>query len=177
MSDSIKHECGIAMIRLRKPLQYYYDKYGPTFAVNKMYLLMEKQHNRGQDRAGLRVRAPRQHRGGHHRRGDRRRHRQYRPRNCHRDSDRSGIGRCLERLSQRPQRLKTDPRSFVRQTDLPPSIVRAPVADGVGQLAGGGRSAVPGLIGRSWEGGCLSGVEAGGGRSVPDRRRPRTEWR
>lgn len=53
MSDSIKHECGIAMIRLRKPLQYYYDKYGPLYAINKMYLLMEKQHNRGQDGAGI----------------------------------------------------------------------------------------------------------------------------
>lgn len=54
MSDSIKHECGIAMIRLRKPLQYYIDKYGtPTYAVSKMYLLMEKQHNRGQDGAGI----------------------------------------------------------------------------------------------------------------------------
>ncbi len=53
MSDSIKHECGIAMLRLRKPLSYYYEKYGPTFAVNKLYLLMEKQHNRGQDGAGV----------------------------------------------------------------------------------------------------------------------------
>ncbi len=54
MSDVIKHECGIAHIRLRKPLQYYIDKYGsPTFALNKMYILMEKQRNRGQDGAGL----------------------------------------------------------------------------------------------------------------------------
>ncbi len=53
MSDSIKHECGIALLRLRKPLSYYYEKYGPTFAVNKLYLLMEKQHNRGQDGAGV----------------------------------------------------------------------------------------------------------------------------
>ncbi|MFQ3212761.1 MAG: amidophosphoribosyltransferase [Marivirga sp.] len=53
MSDSIKHECGIALIRLRKPLQYYIDKYGPLYAMNKLYLLMEKQHNRGQDGAGV----------------------------------------------------------------------------------------------------------------------------
>lgn len=54
MSDAIKHECGIALIRLRKPLQYYIDKYGsPLYAVNKLYLLMEKQHNRGQDGAGV----------------------------------------------------------------------------------------------------------------------------
>jgi len=54
MSDAIKHECGIAMVRLKKPLQYYKDKYGTAFyGVNKMYLLMEKQHNRGQDGAGL----------------------------------------------------------------------------------------------------------------------------
>lgn len=54
MSDQIKHECGIAMIRLRKPLQYYIDKYGsPTYAMSKLYLLMEKQHNRGQDGAGV----------------------------------------------------------------------------------------------------------------------------
>ncbi|MGB3589799.1 MAG: amidophosphoribosyltransferase [Tunicatimonas sp.] len=54
MSESIKHECGIAMIRLRKPLQYYIDKYGtPLYAVNKLYLLMEKQHNRGQDGVGV----------------------------------------------------------------------------------------------------------------------------
>ena len=53
MSDSIKHECGIALIRLRKPLQFYIDKYGPLYAMNKLYLLMEKQHNRGQDGAGV----------------------------------------------------------------------------------------------------------------------------
>ncbi len=54
MSDSIKHECGIAMVRLLKPLQFYKDKYGSAFyGLNKMYLLMEKQHNRGQDGAGL----------------------------------------------------------------------------------------------------------------------------
>jgi amidophosphoribosyltransferase len=53
MSDTILHECGIALIRLRKPLSYYIDKYGPTYAMNKMYILMEKQHNRGQDGAGI----------------------------------------------------------------------------------------------------------------------------
>jgi len=54
MSDVIKHECGIAVIRLRKPLSYYIDKYGsPTYGMNKLYLLMEKQHNRGQDGAGV----------------------------------------------------------------------------------------------------------------------------
>ena len=54
MSDVIKHECGIAMVRLRKPLQYYLDKYGtPAYAAKKLYLLMEKQHNRGQDGAGV----------------------------------------------------------------------------------------------------------------------------
>ena len=54
MSDAIKHECGIAHIRLLKPLEYYKEKYGTAFyGVNKMYLLMEKQHNRGQDGAGL----------------------------------------------------------------------------------------------------------------------------
>ncbi len=54
MSDAIKHECGIAVLRLRKPLEYYQEKYGTAFyALNKMYLLMEKQHNRGQDGAGL----------------------------------------------------------------------------------------------------------------------------
>ena len=54
MSDIIKHECGIAMIRLRKPLHYYLEKYGtPAYAANKLYLLMEKQHNRGQDGAGV----------------------------------------------------------------------------------------------------------------------------
>jgi len=54
MSDFIKHECGIALIRLRKPLQHYIDKYGtPTYGMTKLYLLMEKQHNRGQDGAGV----------------------------------------------------------------------------------------------------------------------------
>lgn len=54
MSDAIKHECGIALLRLKKPLEYYLDKYGTAFyGLNKMYLLMEKQHNRGQDGAGL----------------------------------------------------------------------------------------------------------------------------
>ena len=54
MSDAIKHECGIALIRLRKPLQYYIDKYeSPFYAVNRLYVLMEKQANRGQDGAGV----------------------------------------------------------------------------------------------------------------------------
>ncbi|HEU5291344.1 MAG TPA: amidophosphoribosyltransferase [Cyclobacteriaceae bacterium] len=53
MSDQILHECGIALIRLRKPLSYYIEKYGPSFAMNKMYILMEKQANRGQDGAGV----------------------------------------------------------------------------------------------------------------------------
>ena len=54
MSDAIKHECGIAFIRLLKPLEYYKEKYGTAFyGVNKMYLMMEKQHNRGQDGAGF----------------------------------------------------------------------------------------------------------------------------
>jgi len=54
MSDAIKHECGLAYIRLLKPLTYYRRKYGTTFyALNKLYLLMEKQHNRGQDGAGI----------------------------------------------------------------------------------------------------------------------------
>lgn len=54
MSEPIKHECGIAMIRLLKPLEYYYEKYGTaTYGLNKLYLLMEKQHNRGQDGAGI----------------------------------------------------------------------------------------------------------------------------
>ncbi|NJB36973.1 amidophosphoribosyltransferase [Croceivirga sp. JEA036] len=54
MSDPIKHECGISLIRLLKPLEYYKEKYGTAFyGVNKMYLMMEKQHNRGQDGAGL----------------------------------------------------------------------------------------------------------------------------
>jgi amidophosphoribosyltransferase len=54
MSDPIKHECGIAMLRLRKPLEHYREKHGSYFyGINKMYLLMEKQHNRGQDGAGF----------------------------------------------------------------------------------------------------------------------------
>lgn len=54
MSDVIKHECGIALIRLRKPYQYYIEKYGtPLYGINKLYILMEKQHNRGQDGAGV----------------------------------------------------------------------------------------------------------------------------
>lgn len=54
MSDAIKHECGIAMIRLRKPAQYYIDKYGSAaFASNRLYVLMQKQINRGQDGAGV----------------------------------------------------------------------------------------------------------------------------
>ena len=54
MSDAIKHECGIALIRLLKPLEFYKEKYGSAFyGVNKMYLMMEKQHNRGQDGAGF----------------------------------------------------------------------------------------------------------------------------
>ena len=54
MSDAIKHECGIALLRLKKPMSYYLDKYGTSlYGLNKMYLLMEKQHNRGQDGAGL----------------------------------------------------------------------------------------------------------------------------
>jgi len=54
MSDFIKHECGIALLRLLKPLSFYKKKYGsPYWAINKMYLLMEKQHNRGQDGAGI----------------------------------------------------------------------------------------------------------------------------
>src|SRR5690554_3162301 len=54
MSDALKHECGIALVRLLKPLEYYKEKYGTAFyGLNKMYLMMEKQHNRGQDGAGL----------------------------------------------------------------------------------------------------------------------------
>lgn len=54
MSDAIKHECGIALLRLQKPLSFYKEKYGTAFyGINKMYLMMEKQHNRGQDGAGL----------------------------------------------------------------------------------------------------------------------------
>lgn len=54
MSDPIKHECGLAFIRLRKPLSYYHQRYGSVlWGLNKLYLLMEKQHNRGQDGAGV----------------------------------------------------------------------------------------------------------------------------
>ncbi len=54
MSDAIKHECGLAFIRLRKPLSYYQQQYGSVlYGLNKLYLLMEKQHNRGQDGAGI----------------------------------------------------------------------------------------------------------------------------
>ncbi len=54
MSDEIKHECGLAFIRLRKPFSYYKQKYGTVlYGLNKLYLLMEKQHNRGQDGAGI----------------------------------------------------------------------------------------------------------------------------
>ena len=54
MSDAVKHECGIALLRLKKPLEFYKEKYGTAFyGIQKMYLLMEKQHNRGQDGAGF----------------------------------------------------------------------------------------------------------------------------
>ncbi len=54
MSDVLKHECGIALLRLLKPMDYYIEKYGSSFwGFNKMYLLMQKQHNRGQDGAGI----------------------------------------------------------------------------------------------------------------------------
>jgi amidophosphoribosyltransferase len=54
MSDTIKHECGIALLRLRKPIEYYISKYGAwDYGLQKMYLMMEKQHNRGQDGAGI----------------------------------------------------------------------------------------------------------------------------
>ena len=54
MSDAIQHECGIALVRLKKPLQFYIDKYGSAFyGLKKLHLLMEKQHNRGQDGAGV----------------------------------------------------------------------------------------------------------------------------
>ncbi len=54
MSEEIKHECGIAMLRLRKPLEFYIEKYGSwNYGLQKMYLMMEKQHNRGQDGAGI----------------------------------------------------------------------------------------------------------------------------
>ncbi|ABG59865.1 amidophosphoribosyltransferase [Cytophaga hutchinsonii] len=56
MSDAIKHECGIALIRLRKPFSHYVEKYGtPYYGINKLYTLMEKQYNRGQDGAGIAV--------------------------------------------------------------------------------------------------------------------------
>ena len=54
MSDPIKHECGFVLIRLRKPLSYYQEKYGSwRYGINKLYLMMEKQRNRGQDGAGV----------------------------------------------------------------------------------------------------------------------------
>ena len=54
MSDEIKHECGLAFIRLRKPFSYYQQQFGSVlYGLNKLYLLMEKQHNRGQDGAGI----------------------------------------------------------------------------------------------------------------------------
>ena len=54
--EQLKHECGVAMIRLRKPIGYYKEKYGTyAYALNKLYLLMEKQHNRGQEGAGVGV--------------------------------------------------------------------------------------------------------------------------
>src|SRR5476649_2119607 len=54
MSEQIKHECGVAFIRLLKPLSFYQQKYGTAlYGLNKLYLLMEKQHNRGQDGAGV----------------------------------------------------------------------------------------------------------------------------
>ena len=54
MSDKVTHECGIALVRLRKPLAYYQEKYGsPLWGFTKLFLLMEKQHNRGQDGAGV----------------------------------------------------------------------------------------------------------------------------
>ena len=54
MSDELTHECGIAAVRLRKPLEYYYDRYGTAlWGFNKLFLLMEKQHNRGQDGIGI----------------------------------------------------------------------------------------------------------------------------
>jgi amidophosphoribosyltransferase len=54
MSDKIKHECGIALVRLLKPLSYYQEKYGtPFYGLNKLHLLMQKQRNRGQDGAGI----------------------------------------------------------------------------------------------------------------------------
>ena len=56
MSDALKHECGVAMLRLLKPLEFYKEKYGTSFyGLKKMYLLMEKQRNRGQDGAGMAI--------------------------------------------------------------------------------------------------------------------------
>ena len=52
--EELKHECGVAMIRLLKPLEYYEQKYGTWgYGLNKLYLMMEKQHNRGQEGAGI----------------------------------------------------------------------------------------------------------------------------
>ena len=52
--EALKHECGVAMIRLLRPLSYYEQKYGTwRYALNKLYLMMEKQHNRGQEGAGV----------------------------------------------------------------------------------------------------------------------------
>src|ERR1700741_184462 len=66
MSDAIKHECGLAYIRLLKPLSFYHRKYGTAFyGLNKLYLLMEKQHNRGQDGAGAAVIKLDPHPGSH----------------------------------------------------------------------------------------------------------------
>ena len=54
MSDQIKHECGLAVVRLLKPLEYYREKYGTSlYGLDKMQLLMQKQRNRGQDGAGI----------------------------------------------------------------------------------------------------------------------------
>ena len=54
--EQLKHECGVAMIRLLKPLDYYQQKYGTwMYGLNKLYLMMEKQHNRGQEGAGMAV--------------------------------------------------------------------------------------------------------------------------
>lgn len=54
MSDALTHECGLAYVRLRKPLSWFQSEYGdPLWGLRKLYLLMEKQHNRGQDGAGI----------------------------------------------------------------------------------------------------------------------------
>ena len=54
MSDFLKHECGIVLLRLKKPLEYFHDRYGTAlYGFNKLLLLMEKQHNRGQDGVGM----------------------------------------------------------------------------------------------------------------------------